>query len=185
MEETAGKVMKDNHSWYVVYTSANTAKKVKEQLDEAKIKNFLPLRTVVRLWNDEEKRIAIPVIPGCLFVRILKEDVMNVANVQGLTFLLEKTGEPVVIADEDMDLFHNMIGYSGELVEFVPADMQPGARVRVIKGQMENLVGELVVCQGHTKLMVRLGSLGCALVEMPVAGMENIYEELPEDETDN
>lgn len=172
MEETTGKIMEDNRRWYVIYASAKSAQKVKEQLDEARIENFLPLQRVDRLWNDHKKEVMIPVVPGCLFVLIPQEDVEEVASVRQVAFLLNESGEPATIADEDMRLFGRMIGYSGEFVEFVPAGIPSGARVRVTDGQMEGQRGELVECEGQTKLVARLGSLGCALVDMPAGKVE-------------
>lgn len=169
MEETTGKIMEDNRHWYVIYTSAKSARKVKEQLDEAKVENYLPLQSVVRLWNDGKKEVMISVVPGCLFVRIAQEDVAGVASAREVSFLLNEGGEPVTVADEDMSLFDSMVGYSGEFVEFVPAGIPCGTRVRVTDGQMEGQRGELVECEGQTKLVARLGSLGCALVDMPAA----------------
>lgn len=172
MEETTGKVMEDNRRWYVIYTSAKSAHRVKEQLDEAKVENFLPLQSIVRLWNDREKEIMIPVVPGCLFVRILQKDMAEVVSAQKVTFLLNADGSPLVIADEDMDMLGSMLGYSGEFVEFVPAGIPCGTPVCVTGGQMKGQRGELVECEGQTKLVVRLGGLGCALVDMPADKVE-------------
>lgn len=172
MEETTGKVMEDNRRWYVIYTSAKSAQRVKEQLDEAKVENLLPLQSIVRLWNDREKEVMIPVVPGCLFVRISQENMAEIVSTQGVTFLLNADGSPLVIADKDMDMFDSMLGYSGEFVEFVPAGIPCGTLVCVTEGQMEGQRGELVECEGQTKLVVRLGSLGCALVDMPADKVE-------------
>lgn len=172
MEETTGKIMEDNRRWYVIYTSAKSAQKVKEQLDKARIENFLPLQGVARLWNERKKEVMSPVIPGCLFVCLLSEDVAGVASGQAVSFLLNEGGEPLTIADEEIRLLGSMIGYSGEFVEFVPAGMPSGRRVRVTGGQMEGQRGELVECEGQTKLVARLGGLGCALVDMPAGKVE-------------
>lgn len=172
MEETTGKVMEDNRRWYVIYTSAKSAQRVKEQLDEAKVENLLPLQSIVRLWKDREKEVMIPVVPGCLFVRISQENMAEIVSTQGVTFLLNADGSPLVIADKDMDMFDSMLGYSGEFVEFVPAGIPCGTPVCVTDGQMKGQRGELVECEGQTKLVVRLGSLGCALVDMPADKVE-------------
>lgn len=172
MEETTGNIMEDNRCWYVAYTSVKGAKRVKESLDKAQIENFLPLQSVVRLWNEREKEIMVPVIPGCLFVRVLKEEIEKIASDLQISFLLNQDGLPVRIANEEMRLFDSLLGYAGEFVEFVPAGMQSGVHVRVTGGQMKGQTGELVECEGQTKLVVRLGSLGCALVDMPADKVE-------------
>lgn len=43
-------------SWYAVYTTSRSEKKVKARLDEAKVDNYLPLRTEYRMWSDRRKK---------------------------------------------------------------------------------------------------------------------------------
>jgi len=51
-----------------------------------------------------------------------------------------------------------------------------GKKVRVIKGPLTGLVGELVALDGKNKIAVRLDMLGCACVDMPVGYVEQIDE---------
>lgn len=52
--------------------------------------------------------------------------------------------------------------------------MARGEKVRVIKGPLTGLVGELVHVDGKSKIAVRLNMLGCACVDMPVGYVEPI-----------
>ena len=52
--------------------------------------------------------------------------------------------------------------------------MARGEKVRVIKGPLTGLVGELVNVDGKSKIAVRLNMLGCACVDMPVGYVEPI-----------
>ena len=47
-----------------------------------------------------------------------------------------------------------------------------GEKVRVIKGPLSGLVGELVTVGGKSKIAVRLNMLGCACVDMPIGYVE-------------
>ena len=166
MEETAGKIKKNNLCWYVVYTMSKAERKVKERLDKAGIENYLPLQSVVRLWNGHKKQVTVPVIPGCIFVRIPVQDILTVSTTLGVAFLLKEEGKPVVVPDSQMELFNYMLGYSGEVVEFTLEDFQPGEFVRITSGQMTGLTGEIVKYKGRNKLIVRIEGLGCALIKM-------------------
>ena len=46
--------------------------------------------------------------------------------------------------------------------------------IRVVKGPLKGLEGELVEVDGKAKVVVRLDLLGCAGVDMPVGFVEKI-----------
>lgn len=52
--------------------------------------------------------------------------------------------------------------------------LAPGEQVRVIKGPLAGLEGELVTIDGKSKVAVRLDMLGCAHVDMPVGFVERV-----------
>lgn len=172
MEETTGKIKENNLCWYVAYTMSKAEKKVKERLDKAGIDNYLPLQSVVRLWNGHKKQVTVPVIPGCIFVRIPLKDVSTVSTTLGVAFLLKEEGKPVIVPDSQMELFNYMLGYSGETVEFTSEDFQPGELVHITAGQMAGLTGEIVKYKGRNKLIVRIEGLGCALIKMSAVGVK-------------
>ena len=51
---------------------------------------------------------------------------------------------------------------------------QPGELIRVVKGPLKGLEGELVEVDGKAKVVVRLDLLGCAGVDMPVGFVEKM-----------
>lgn len=163
MEETARKIKENEFCWYVAYTMSKAERKVKERLDKAGVESYLPLQTVIRLWNNRKKQVIMPVIPRCIFVRVPVQDIARVATTQGISFLLKEAGQFATISNEQMDTFKRVVEHGDCLVEFASAGFQAGTSVRVIRGQLKGLVGELIDCQGRNKLMVRIDGLGCAL----------------------
>lgn len=173
MEETAGKIKENNDlCWYVAYTMSKAEKKVKERLDKAGIESYLPLQSVVRLWNGHQKQVTIPVITGCIFVRILVQDISTVSTTQGVAFLLKEEGKPVIVPDSQIKLFDYMLGYSGEAIEFTSENFQSGELVQITSGQMTGLTGEIVKYKGRNKLIVRIEGLGCAMVKMSATSVK-------------
>lgn len=79
-----------------------------------------------------------------------------------------------VIPDEQMERFKFMLDYSDEAVEMCAAPLAPGELIRVVKGPLKGLEGELVEVDGKAKVVVRLDLLGCAGVDMPVGFVEKI-----------
>ena len=81
---------------------------------------------------------------------------------------------PAVIPDEQMARFRFMLDYSKEAVCMSSSPLARGEQVRVIKGPLSGLVGELVSVDGKSKIAVRLNMLGCACVDMPAGYVESI-----------
>ena len=54
------------------------------------------------------------------------------------------------------------------------APLARGEKVRVIKGPLTGLVGDLVTVAGKSKIAVRLNMLGCACADMPVGYVEPV-----------
>ena len=81
---------------------------------------------------------------------------------------------PAVIPDEQMERFKFMLDYSDEAVEMCTEPLAPGELIRVVKGPLKGLEGELVEVDGKAKVVVRLDLLGCAGVDMPVGFVEKM-----------
>ena len=68
--------------------------------------------------------------------------------------------------------FRFMLDYSEEAICMNSAPLSRGEKVRVVKGPLTGLVGELVMVDGRSKIAVRLNMLGCACADMPVGYVE-------------
>lgn len=85
---------------------------------------------------------------------------------------------PTIIPDEQMARFRFMLDYSEEAICMNSAPLARGEKVRVIKGPLTGLVGELVMIDGRSKIAVRLNMLGCACADMPVGYVEAIEKKM-------
>ena len=61
-----------------------------------------------------------------------------------------------------------------EAVEMCTEPLAPGELIRVVKGPLKGLEGELVEVDRKAKVVVRLDLLGCAGVDMPVGFVEKM-----------
>lgn len=172
MEETARSIKEGNLCWYVVYTLSKAEKKVEERLQNMGLETYLPLHTVARLWNNRKKQLTKPVIPGCIFVHIPMQEAAKVSATPGVSFILKEEGRLASISNEQMDTFRRLVENEKEMIEFAPADFQPGISVRVVRGELKGIKGELVDCQGRNKLLLRIEGLGCALVTVSPNNIE-------------
>jgi len=78
-----------------------------------------------------------------------------------------------------MQRFRFMLDYSEEAVHFINTPLAPGQKIRVIKGPLAGLDGELTEIDGKSQVMVRIEQLGYASVEMPVGYVEATPEDSP------
>lgn len=162
--------------WLVAYVRLHHEKKTAERLTAMNIENFLPVQEEIRQWTYRKKKIKRVVIPMMIFVHVDAAERSQVLTLSVISRYMVLHGEhtPAVIPDEQMERFKFMLDYSDEAVEMCTAPLAPGELIRVVKGPLKGLEGELVEVDGKAKVVVRLDLLGCAGVDMPVGFVEKM-----------
>ena len=160
--------------WYVAMVRMHHEKKVAEHLDKMGIENFVPVQEEYHQWSDRRKLVATVLLPMMVFVHATPKERMQVLTLSTVSRYMVMRGEstPTVIPDDQMDRFRFMLDYSEETVRMNSAPLARGQEVRVIKGPLTGLVGELVTVDGRSNIAVRLNMLGCACVDMPIGYVE-------------
>ena len=161
--------------WYVALVRMHHEKKVAEYLDKMGIENFVPVQQEVHQWSDRRKSVDTVLLPMMVFVHVNPKERMEVLSFSTVSRYMVMRGEstPAVIPDEQMARFRFMLDYSDEAVCMNSSPLARGEKVRVIKGPLSGLVGELVTIGGKSKIAVRLNMLGCACVDMPIGYIES------------
>ena len=149
--------------WYVAHVRIHHEKKVAEYLGKMGIETFVPVQQEIHQWSDRRKLVEIVLLPMMVFVHADPKERMAALTLATVSryMVLRGEGKPAVIPDDQMARFRFMLDYS---------------EVRVIKGPLTGLVGELVALDGKSKIAVRLDMLGCACVDMPIGYVEQIGE---------
>ena len=157
-----------NRRWLAAYVKMHHEKRVRERLSELGIENFLPVQTEVRQWSDRKKRVEQVLIPMMIFVHVDTEEQRTVLTHPSVLRYLVLRGEhaPAEIPEEQMNRFRFMLDFSDQPVSFNTAGLQPGEKVKVIKGPLAGLEGEFVTVDGKSNVIVRISHLGCAVVEV-------------------
>lgn len=163
-------------SWLVVCVQSNREKKTYERLKALGYDSFLPLQEETHRWSDRSKKVQRVVIPMVVFVRISPSERIPVLRLPSVSRFMVLRGEstPAIIPDAQMERFRFMLDYSPEAVEICSTPLAAGDAVKVIKGPLAGLEGELVMIGGKSKVAVRLDMLGCAHVDMPIGFVEKI-----------
>lgn len=170
--------MSDNKAhWYALYVKMHHEKKTAEKLSEMGVTNYLPVQEVVRQWSDRKKKMKMVVIPMMVFVRTDEKErlelIRNMSSVTGCLFD-RSAGQPAIIPDEEMERFKFMLDFSDEAVHFLDRALAPGDKIRVIKGPLSGLEGEMIHLDRKTQIVVRIRQLGSASVEIPAGYIEKI-----------
>lgn len=165
-----------NKRWLAAYVKMHHEKKLRDRLNSLGIDNFLPVQTEVRQWSDRKKKIERVLIPMMIFVRVNPEEQKTVIAQPSVLHYLVLRGErtPTEIPKYQMDQFRFMVDNSENPVNFSSSDLQPGQKIRVIKGPLMGLEGELVTVDGKSNIAIRINQLGCAAVEMNSSMIEII-----------
>lgn len=151
-------------------------KKVRDQLTSLNIENFLPVQTEIRQWSDRKKKVERVLIPMMIFVNVDAEQQQRVIRLPSIIRYLVLRGDhqPSEIPASQMNSFKFMIDNSDNQVDFSSNSLQPGEKVKVIKGSLSGLEGELVNIDGKYKIAIRIEQLGCAVVELNATSVEKI-----------
>lgn len=162
--------------WLVAYVKMHHERKVRDHLQSLGIEVFLPVRSEMRQWSDRKKRVETVLTPMMIFVCVNSEEEKRVLELSSVSRYLVLRGEhkPARIPKEQMKRFCFMTDNSIEpvLIEDVP--LKKGERVRVIKGTLRCLEGELIQVDGGSKICVRIDGLGYATVEINPTWVEKI-----------
>ena len=162
--------------WYVAMVRMHHEKKVAERLGKMGIDSFIPVQQEIHQWSDRRKKVEAVLLPMMVFVHVTPKERMEVLTLSTVSRYMVMRGEstPTVIPDDQMARFRFMLDYSKEAVCMSSSPLARGEQVRVIKGPLSGLVGELVSVDGKSKIAVRLNMLGCACVDMPAGYVESI-----------
>ena len=172
--DVIGSSVARSKRWLVAIVRICHEKKTGERLTKMGIENFLPIQQEVHQWSDRRKLVDTVLLPMMVFVHVTPKERMEVLSFSTVSRYMVMRGEstPAVIPDEQMARFRFMLDYSEEAVCMNDTPLARGEKVRVIKGPLSGLVGELVTVGGKSKIAVRLNMLGCACVDMPIGYVE-------------
>lgn len=164
--------------WLVAFVRVCHEKKTSERLTKMGIENFLPIQREVHQWSDRRKVVDRVILPMMIFVYVDRHEQKQVLTLAAISRYMVLRGEstPAVIPDRQMSRFKFMLDYSDETISMNTSPLAPGERIRVIKGPLTGLEGELVNVNGKSKVAVRLTMLGCACVDMPAGCIERASE---------
>ena len=164
--------------WYVAYTRVNQELLIKKKLDDLGVENFIPIEEQIRDTPFGRKSIRVLLIHGMIFIRTDKATSFSLINEYSLNIVYLKNIEGhryLIVPDKQMEDFMFLLDFSPAGIEILNKDLKRGDRVRVIKGPLQGLEGELVRLRGHKRVVIRLeGVASIATSYIPGVFLEKI-----------
>lgn len=139
----------------------------KERLD---VDYYLPTRMVVTQLKYRRKRSEVPVIRNLVFVRATKQTACDLSNVYGVRLFYMKdlfTRSMLVVPDKQMQDFMFVMDLNPDGVSFDNTSLVVGDRVRVVKGDLCGVEGEVAVSANRTYVVIRIKDILAASIKVP------------------
>ena len=175
----------ENFAWFAMRATYGRNMEVKQKLDEAGFRTFVPMRYVVALDRRGRKtKKFVPVVRDLIFIHTdlatmyaLKEQHETLRNI----YIPSEDGKkrPVVVSDEQMENFMKVTQtLSDGLLFFTPEEVNlaKGVKVRIHGGQFDGLEGTFIKVKGARDrrvvvdiegvIVVATCTLQCDLVEV-------------------
>jgi transcription termination/antitermination protein NusG len=128
--------------WYAAYTSSRQEKQVARQLEERRIRCFLPLYRSWRRWADRRKQVDLALFPSYIFVKIELQNRLRVLELPGVVRFVSFNGQPAPLPEHDIETLR------GGLENGICAEPHPyltvGRRVLVVRGPLAGTQGILL-----------------------------------------
>lgn len=179
-----GAVGVPDAKWFVAIVNSRHEKAVREKLAEIGLEAYVATQEELRVWkNGRRKLVERVVIPSMVFVHCTEPQRRQIVNLPYVNrFLVNRTSDsgglnkPVaVISDAEIQKLKFMLGQSDSPIEFATTEFRVHDNVRVIRGALRGLEGEIREnTDGSHTLVVSLSLLGGAIVHIDPRDVEKI-----------
>lgn len=163
--------------WIAVLVQMCTEKTVGEKLSKLNIENYVPTQNEVHLWSDRKKTIKRVVIPMIVFVKVDELEEKKLKTYSFINKILSYPGEKksAIIPEEQIERLKYMLNNADTNVELNNFQLQVGEKIRIVRGALKGLEGELhVIDIDKMMLAIRIECLGYACVNISSKDVERI-----------
>jgi transcription antitermination factor NusG len=143
--------------WYAAYTHPNHEKRVAAQLRGRDVDVLLPLYYAIRQWKDRKVRLAVPLFPGYVFVRISMRERLRVLEVPGVASIVGFGNQPARLPEEEIQAIQCFADCASSAAPH--PYLRVGDRARVMSGPLRGLAGTIVRSKNCTRLVLTFDSI--------------------------
>lgn len=171
--------------WFVAIVNHNSEKNSSEKLTKLGVENYLPTQSEIRVWrNGRRSKVDRVVIPSTLFVHCTDAKRKELVGLPFIfRFMTNKAGTAfkssnkpfAVISDQEIMRLKFMLNQSDIAVEITEKPFKTGDKVRVIRGSLKGLEGEVMdLKDAKSELIVALDFFGCAKLSIDTINLKKI-----------
>lgn len=169
--------------WYVAFVGHNTEKSSREKLQQLGYESYVATQEEIHEWkNGRRKKVERVVISTLLFLKVTEKERREVVKLPYIKyFLTNKAGSVddygrhplAVIPDSQMQQLRFMLYNADQPVEFVAGHLRLGDHIRVVRGSLKGLEGNVVRYKdGASYLVAQVESLGYAMMKISIEDVE-------------
>ena len=169
--------------WFVAIVNHNSEKQSSEKLTKIGVINYLPTQSELRVWkNGRKSKVDRIVIPSTIFIKCTEQRRKEIVNLPYIfRFMTNKAGsvkdstnKPLaIITDNETERLKFMLGQSDIPVEITEKPFKTGDKVRVVRGSLAGLEGEVMDLKNtKSELVVSLDFFGCAKLSIDTINLE-------------
>ena len=163
--------------WYVALVRHNTEKQLRDILSSQGFEVYIATQPRLRVYPSGRKKwVEALVIPSKLFIKCTDRQRLEVVrhpfiyrfmtNPSALT--PQGHRQVAVVSEKELQTLRFMLNQTDYLVDFVAAPFQTKDRVRIIRGSLKGLEGEVAETATKNKeVIITLPLLGSARVSIP------------------
>jgi len=169
--------------WFVAIVNNRSEKATAIKLTGMGIENYVPTQVVLRIWkNGKKAKVEKVVIPAVIFIHCTEKERREVVRLPFIyRFMTDKAMasansfvKPVaVVSDKEINRLKFMLGQSDVPVEITERPYKAGDKVRVIRGALAGLEGEVHETDStKSEVIVTLEYFGCARLTIDTVNLQ-------------
>lgn len=144
-------------SWYALQVWARKESSVANHLESQGFECFLPKYVSVRRWSDRVKELEQPLFPGYLFSRFDFENRRPLVTTPGVLQIVGFGKKPTPVSEHEIHALQLAVA-SGLPKQPWPY-LEAGMKVRLTRGNLQNLEGILVNFKGSHRVVLSVSLL--------------------------
>ena len=160
--------------WVAALVQVRSEKSVGKKLQDMGIENYVPTQIEIHQWSDRKKKVERVVIPMIVFIRAEEKVIKEVAYHSFIHKLVTAPGQrtPSIIPDAQIENLKFMLGQAEAQVEVKDRVFRTGDHVRVVRGPLKDLEGELCKVEAEKPMVaVQIDCLGYACISIDKADL--------------
>lgn len=172
----AGGVSRPN--WYVAIVNNNSEKEVRERLARLGYDTYVATQWQTKIWrNGRRANVEAVVIRTIVFIRCTERQRRQIVTLPYINRFMTNRAvatqrTPAIIPEYEMHTLQFILGNSDTPVTIEQRPLHRGDRVKVVRGSLMGLEGEIIDTPSGSELVVRLDILGCARLNIERISVE-------------